>query len=223
MPSRWRARMPLDNERGLHSTVKVKTQKARDRLEQAVLTLQNLRWNRYNESLYKIEPCCYTFLSRATVFRCFIVSNETVLVVEDDANMQDFLKEVLASEGLIVHTASDGKEALNKTLALTPDLVLLDLRMPNLDGVTYCKAVRLDKHTKNIPIIVVTSLSMQSKLEESIAAGADDFVAKPFDVNDLLLRVRSMLKVQHITDTQERMQRYILSLRHARGEASPKV
>jgi DNA-binding response OmpR family regulator len=151
------------------------------------------------------------------------VSNQTVLVVEDDANMQDFLKEILASEGLIVHTASDGKEALQKTLSLTPDLVLLDLRMPNLDGVTYCKAVRVDKHTRNIPIIVVTSLSMQSKLEESIAAGADDFVAKPFDVNDLLLRVRSMLKVQHITDTQERMQRYILSLRQARGETPTKV
>jgi DNA-binding response OmpR family regulator len=151
------------------------------------------------------------------------VSNQTVLVVEDDANMQDFLKEVLASEGLTVHTASDGKEALQKTLALCPNLVLLDLRMPNLDGVTYCKAVRVDKHTRNIPIIVVTSLSMQSKLEESIAAGADDFVAKPFDVNDLLLRVRSMLKVQHIADTQERMQRYILSLRQARGETSPKA
>ena len=57
--------------------------------------------------------------------------------------MQDFLKEILASEGLVVHTASDGKEALQKTLTLTPDLVLLDLRMPNLDGVTFCKAVRL--------------------------------------------------------------------------------
>src|SRR6267154_4608870 len=130
---------------------------------------------------------CYTFVHRAAAAGGLIVSKQTVLVVEDDANMQDFLKEVLASEGLIVHTASDGKEALSKTLALVPDLVLLDLRMPNLDGVTYCKAVRVDKHTRNIPIIVVTSLSMQSKLEESIAAGADDFVAKPFDVNDLLL------------------------------------
>ncbi len=175
------------------------------------------------ELLYKEARHCYAFVCRAAVIRGINVSNETVLVVEDDANMQDFLKEVLASEGLIVHTASDGKEALKKTLTLVPNLVLLDLRMPNLDGVTYCKAVRLDKHTQNIPIIVVTSLSMQSKLEESIAAGADDFVAKPFDVNDLLLRVRSMLKVQHIADTQERMQRYILSLRQARGETSPKA
>ena len=137
--------------------------------------------------------------------------------------MQDFLKEVLASEGLAVFTASDGKEALRQTLLLTPDLILLDLRMPNLDGVTYCKAIRVDKQTKDIPIIVVTSLSMQAKLEECIAAGADDFVAKPFDVADLLLRVRAMLKVKHITDTQERMQRYILSLRQARGEPTPQA
>ena len=177
----------------------------------------------FDELLYKASYCCYGFIGCVAVIQGVNVTNQTVLVVEDDANMQDFLKEVLASEGLIVHTASDGKEALQKTLALAPDLVLLDLRMPNLDGVTYCKAVRLDKHTQNIPIIVVTSLSMQAKLEESIAAGADDFVAKPFDVNDLLLRVRSMLKVQHITDTQERMQRYILSLRQARGETSPKA
>ena len=135
--------------------------------------------------------------------------------------MQDFLKEVLASEGLVVFTSSDGKDALEQTLTLNPDLILLDLRMPTLDGVTYCKAIRLDPQTKNIPIIVVTSLGMQAKLEESIAAGADDFIPKPFDVDDLLQRVRAMLQVKHITDPRERAQHYILNLRRARGETRP--
>ena len=148
------------------------------------------------------------------------VSNYSVLVVEDDANMQGFLQEVLASEGYSVLTASDGKEALTQALTRKPDLILLDLVMPNLDGVTFCKAIRADQRTQNVPIVVVTSLNMQAKLDESMAAGADDFIGKPFDVQDLLARVRSMLEVKHITNPHERTQRYTLALRQLRPPSS---
>ena len=70
--------------------------------------------------------------------------------------MQGFLREVLAAEGYSVLTSSDGQDALNQALTRKPDLVLLDLRMPSLDGVTFCKAVRADQHAQNIPIIVVS-------------------------------------------------------------------
>ena len=92
------------------------------------------------------------------------MSNYSVLVVEDDANMQGFLQEVLASEGYSVLTASDGQEALTQAFARKPDLILLDLLMPNLDGVTFCKAIRADHRTQDVPIVVVTSLNMQAKL-----------------------------------------------------------
>ena len=92
--------------------------------------------------------------------------------------------------------------------------------MPNLDGVTFCKAIRADQRTQNVPIIVVTSLNMQAKLEESMAAGADDFIGKPFDVQDLIARVRSMLEVKHITNPRERMQQYTLALRQLRPPSS---
>jgi CheY-like chemotaxis protein len=144
------------------------------------------------------------------------VSNYSVLVVEDDANMQGFLQEVLASEGYSVLTSSDGQDALTQALARKPDLILLDLVMPNLDGVTFCKAIRADPRTQNVPIIVVTSLNMQAKLEECMAAGADDFIGKPFDVQDLVARVASMLQIKHITNPHDRMQQYTLALRRLR-------
>jgi DNA-binding response OmpR family regulator len=149
------------------------------------------------------------------------VSNYSVLVVEDDANMQGFLREVLAAEGHSVLTSSDGQDALNQALTRKPDLILLDLRMPNLDGVTFCKAVRADQHAQDIPIIVVTSLNLPEKLEDSMAAGADDFIGKPFDVQDLIVRVRAMLKVKHLTNPRERMQQYLLTLRQLRGQTPP--
>ncbi len=130
--------------------------------------------------------------------------------------MQGFLQEVLASEGYTVLTASDGQDALTQALTRKPDLILLDLVMPNLDGVTFCKAIRANQGTQNVPIVVVTSLNMQVKLEESMAAGADDFIGKPFDVQDLITRVASMLEVKHITNPHERMQRYTLALRKLR-------
>ena len=149
------------------------------------------------------------------------MSNYSVLVVEDDANMQGFLQEVLASEGYSVLASDDGQDALDQTVSRKPDLILLDLRMPSLDGVAFCKAVRADQRTQHIPIIVVTSLNMPDKLEDSMAAGADDFIGKPFDVQDLTLRVRAMLKVKHLTNPRERMQQYLLAVHHLRSQIPP--
>ncbi len=144
-----------------------------------------------------------------------------VLVVDDDPEMRKLLSEVLASDQLIVHTAVDGKDAIRQTLTLKPAVIILDLCMPKLDGVTFCKAIRTDKEAHDTPIIVVTSLDTREQLEECIAAGADDFIGKPFDVNDLLLRVRAMLKSRHIPDLIERTQHYILTLRELRGGKPP--
>ena len=146
-------------------------------------------------------------------------SKEKILVADDEVPMRELLERVLAPEGYAILHASDGKEALNQTLSHRPDLILLDVRMPKLDGVTLCKALRVYKETCTIPIIIITAFGSHERLEEGMAAGADDFIAKPFDPLELKIRVRAMLKLKHVHDEVARLQQYIVSLREARGES----
>lgn len=134
--------------------------------------------------------------------------------------MRELLQETLSGEGYELLTATDGKDALKQVLGLRPDLILLDIRMPKLDGVTLCKALRVYKETHSIPIIMLTALSSRDRLEECMAAGADDFVGKPFDVVELRMRVRAMLKLKQVNDEVDRLQKYILTLREMRDEGS---
>ncbi len=148
-----------------------------------------------------------------------------VLVVDDDPGMLEVLRSILAIEHVEIHEANDGKDALQKTLALNPDLILLDIGLPKLNGLTLCKAIRAGKETKNIPIIIVTSFTAPGRLEECMEAGADDFVGKPFRMEDLLIRVRAMFKTAHVTNHVERLNQYILAVRdlreHTDGNLKP--
>jgi two-component system, OmpR family, alkaline phosphatase synthesis response regulator PhoP len=146
---------------------------------------------------------------------------QKILIVDDEAPMRELLQESLASEGYDLFTATDGRDALNQVLRQAPDLIIMDIRMPRLDGVTLCKALRVQKETQAIPIIILTALASRDRLEECMAAGADDFIAKPFDVVELRIRVRAMLKLKHVSDEVDRLQKYILTLRELRGEDSP--
>ncbi len=125
-----------------------------------------------------------------------------------------------ALENAVVYTAVDGKDAVQKTLALKPDLILLDISMPKLNGLTFCKAIRAGKETRDIPIIVVTSLTAAGRLEECMEAGADDFLGKPFAMEELLIRVRAMFKTAHVANHVERLNQYILAVRDMRERAS---
>lgn len=145
-----------------------------------------------------------------------------VLIVDDDPGMREVLGSILATESVAVHTAEDGKDAVQKTLALKPDLILLDVNMPKLNGLTFCKAVRAGTETRNIPVIIVSSLTAKGRLEECMEAGADDFLGKPFAVAELLLRVRAMFKTAHIQDHVERLHQYILALREMRAASEGK-
>src|SRR6266849_6484451 len=98
----------------------------------------------------------------------------TILVVDDEPRVRSMLLELLMPEGYNILTATDGKEAMDLILKSKPDLILLDIRMPRLDGITFCKALRLDREARTIPIIVVTALNSRDRLEEAMAAGADD-------------------------------------------------
>jgi DNA-binding response OmpR family regulator len=149
------------------------------------------------------------------------LKEQTVLVVDDDAAMREFLKNSLAPENLAVHTAAGGEEGIKQALALKPDLLLLDLRMPSTDGVAVCKAIRKHDKLGNIPILVVTGSLSREQIEESMTAGADDFVSKPIDTQDLCIRVRALLKWKHITDPVERLQHYSETVREMSDELSP--
>ena len=148
------------------------------------------------------------------------MNERKVLVVDDDPGMREVLESILALESVMVYTAVDGKDAVQKTLALMPDLILLDVNMPKLNGLTFCKAIRAGKETRNIPIIIITSLTAPGRLEACMEAGADDFLGKPFAMMELLIRVRAMFKTAHVTDHVERLNQYILAVRDMRERAA---
>ncbi len=151
------------------------------------------------------------------------MNRRKVLVVDDDSGMREVLESILVAENVEVCTAVDGKDAVQKTLALKPDLILLDINMPKLNGLTFCKAIRAGAETRNTPVIIVTSLTARGRIEECMAAGADDFVGKPFQVEDLLIRVRAMLKTADVPNHVERLNQYILAVRDLRERATGTV
>lgn len=148
------------------------------------------------------------------------MNERKVLVVDDDPGMREVLESILVLENTMVYTAVDGKDAVQKTLALMPDLILLDVNMPKLNGLTFCKAIRAGKETRNIPVIIITSLTAAGRLEECMEAGADDFLGKPFAMEELLIRVRAMFKTAHVSDHVERLNQYILAVRDMRERTS---
>lgn len=117
-----------------------------------------------------------------------------VLVVDDDLELLDLLSFNLRQAGFWVGTASDGGQALKKVRSLYPDLMLLDVMLPELDGLALCEMLRRDPATAGIPIILLTALSGELARINGLGSGADDYVTKPFSVRDLVARVRARLQ-----------------------------
>ncbi len=116
-----------------------------------------------------------------------------ILVVEDDPELVELLRFNLKKAGFAVGTAADGIDALKKAQSQRPDLVLLDLMLPELDGFAVCETLRRDLRTACIPIIMVTALSSGLARISGLDAGADDFVTKPFSFKHLLARIEELL------------------------------
>jgi len=114
-----------------------------------------------------------------------------ILVVDDEPQITRVLKTTLSSQGYGIRTATDGKQALQEMKTWSPDLVITDLRMPNMDGLALCRAIRAESR---VPIIVLSVKGEEAIKVESLDAGADDYVTKPFNVNELLARVRAALR-----------------------------
>jgi adenylate cyclase len=122
-----------------------------------------------------------------------------ILVVDDTPANVKLLDAVLSPRGYQVMAATSGQEALEVVERERPDLVLLDILMPSMDGYEVCQRLRADPATATLPIVMITASGAEEKLK-SLEAGADDFVAKPFDQAELLARVKSLLRVKEYHD-----------------------
>ena len=131
----------------------------------------------------------------------------TILIVDDDRVTRQILRGLLEPEGHVIATAGDGDSALERARELLPDLILLDVLMPGLDGYEVCRRLRADAQLAEVPIIMLTALDDRASRLIGMEAGADDFVSKPFDRVELLTRLRSITRLNRFRRLlQERSQ-----------------
>ncbi len=123
-----------------------------------------------------------------------------VLVADDRVDNVELVRDLLLMEGYQVVSAYDGQEALDKIGQHMPDLVLLDLDMPLLDGYQVCERLKADPITADIPILMLTAWAAPEQRVRGLQLGAEDYVAKPFDYRELLARVRARLRAKHASD-----------------------
>lgn len=129
-----------------------------------------------------------------------MADNKKVLVVDDDERNLRLLASILSSQGYAVETAANGIEAINKTKSTRPDIILLDVMMPEMDGYEVCDRLKSDLSTRPIPVVMVTALTDRDSRLKGLEAGANDFLTKPVDRAELTLRVRNLLKVKEYED-----------------------
>jgi len=117
-----------------------------------------------------------------------------IYIVEDEKDLVDLLTYNLEKEGFRVLSSMRGDEALKKIPEKLPDLVLLDLMLPGADGLTVCKALKSDPRTARIPIVMLTAKSEETDKVVGLELGADDYIAKPFGVKELIARIKAVLR-----------------------------
>ncbi len=129
----------------------------------------------------------------------------TILIVDDDAIVRDTLQALLFKEGYHLAFATSGQDALTRLKDINPDVILLDVMMPGMDGFEVCQKLKTDKKWQHIPIILVTALDSKEDLVSGLEAGADDFLSKPVNGLELRARVRSMLRIKQQFDALQTM------------------
>lgn len=123
-----------------------------------------------------------------------------VLVADDESLNRQVLGKILMDQGYEVSLAEDGVQALDRVTADKPDVILLDVLMPRLDGFEVCRRLKADPETAPIPILIVTALEERADRIHGVSAGADDFLSKPIDREELVLRVRNAIYRKHLYD-----------------------
>ncbi len=137
------------------------------------------------------------------------MSNKTILVVDDEADILQLIQYNLEKEGYNSLTAASGEEAIREAHRRLPNLIILDLMLPGLDGIEVCKQLRSTEDTKYIPILMVTAKSEESDIITGLEVGADDYITKPFSPKVLIARIRAILRRSRRNPIKEGREPYI--------------
>ena len=116
------------------------------------------------------------------------VEQTTILVIEDEKDILELITFNLKNDGFNVITSIDGEEGLEKTRLYTPDLILLDIMLPGINGFQFCSSIRSSKKLKDIPVIILTALGDEKNIVKGLEKGADDYITKPFSNKVLLAK-----------------------------------
>ena len=122
------------------------------------------------------------------------MTQKHIIVIEDEKDILDVLEYNLKREGFRVSTLSDGKAGLKMVRQDKPDLVLLDIMLPEIDGLEICRILKSETSTRNIPIIMLTAKEEESDVVLGLGLGADDYVTKPFSPKELIARIKALLR-----------------------------
>ena len=123
-----------------------------------------------------------------------MLDSKNILIVEDDLDIRELISFNLKNEGHQVFEAKDGEAGIDKAREKLPDLILLDLMLPGIQGLDVCRIIKSDQETKETPIIMVTALGQEEDIVKGLETGADDYITKPFSIKVLIARVNAVLK-----------------------------
>ncbi len=122
------------------------------------------------------------------------MGQKKILVVDDEVDLVETIRFPLESEGFTVLVSYNGEDALNQARTENPDLILLDIMLPKLDGYKVCRLLKFDERYRNIPILMLTAKTQEKDKTIGIETGADEYITKPFDMDELLEKVKAYLK-----------------------------
>jgi two-component system phosphate regulon response regulator PhoB len=126
----------------------------------------------------------------------------SILIIEDDPDIQELLEYNLEKHGFLVHITDNGERGLSHLAENTPDIVLIDVMLPGMDGIEVCKSIKLNPKFHHIPVILLTAKSQESDIIVGLELGADDYITKPFSLNELIARVKAVLRRRAVHNTE---------------------
>jgi CheY-like chemotaxis protein len=132
-----------------------------------------------------------------------------ILIADDDPQNAELLEVYLSGTEYELRSAANGEESMQQVAAWKPDLILLDIMMPKISGFEVCKRLRADPETRDVAVLMITALNQPSDVDRAVEAGCDDFLSKPINKNDLLLRVRALLAARPKKSEVDRTLAYI--------------